>query len=520
MKRLIPFLVLLFSLPLLAQNSARMLSGVNVQTGTTYAFVAQDATRLVTFSNAGAVAANLSSGLTAGFTAGSLFSVQNLGPGSLTITCVGCFIFSNGASGSATLVLGQGQGADIYSAGQNYAALVGASNGGGGGGCIVNPSDGGCALYGTPSIDLFIRSQGGPGTDWLLQLLASALNLKVPLNVNSGSNAGVLSLGCGSDPGVGSNIAIAGPLGGCNPYTIYLPSGVGSGFLFGSANGNKLTLGLNPSINLQADVGGTVLGLANGGTNSTSQQQAAINVLPPIVRNGDLIYGSGGNWTIFSGCTVSTCFYAENGGGTPGWVNTPIPPLDGGTGLTTLTPGCIYKGNGTGAMLCSLMSDDGATDSFAGQVGIAGKVTTYNAQPTVGAGVPYIPATVDSLAQTADIAGSILYTTPISPSFKGTYRVSAYIVVTTVAGTSSTMPTTCVTWTDADNSTVQVLNLTASSTGNALTTFAQATAVIRALHNTNITVKTGASCTGGTGYASNPATTMQYAVHFKAEALL
>src|SRR5258708_30232556 len=132
MKRLILFF--LFSLPLFAQNSARMLSGVNAQTGNTYAFVAQDATRLTTFSNANPIAATLSSGLTAGFSTGTLFSVLNVGVGTLTITCQGCFIYSNGAAGSATLVLNGGQGADLYSAGQNYWAQAGAGSGG-----ITNP---------------------------------------------------------------------------------------------------------------------------------------------------------------------------------------------------------------------------------------------------------------------------------------------------------------------------------------------------------------------------------------------
>lgn len=118
--------LLLLALPCFAQtNNARMLSGVNPQTGTSYPFVAADATRLTTFSNASAVAATLPSGANFGFGAGTMFSVQDLGPSSVTITCSGCLFFSSSATPSATLILVAGQGTDLYSNGQNYYAQLG-----------------------------------------------------------------------------------------------------------------------------------------------------------------------------------------------------------------------------------------------------------------------------------------------------------------------------------------------------------------------------------------------------------
>lgn len=124
MRKLIP---LLFLLPFLAsaQNSARMLSGINLQSGSSYSIMAADATRLVVFSSGSSVAASLSSGLTPGFGAGSLFSTQNIGAGAVTITCSGCLIYSADSTGSATLTLNAGQGADLYgSAGANYYAVT------------------------------------------------------------------------------------------------------------------------------------------------------------------------------------------------------------------------------------------------------------------------------------------------------------------------------------------------------------------------------------------------------------
>lgn len=109
-----------------AQNNARMLSTPNAQTGTSYTFVAADTTRVVTFSNAGSIAATLPNGATFGFGSGTMLSVVNLGAGTVTITCSSCTITANG-SASATLSLATGQGADIYGgiggSAVNYVAL-------------------------------------------------------------------------------------------------------------------------------------------------------------------------------------------------------------------------------------------------------------------------------------------------------------------------------------------------------------------------------------------------------------
>jgi hypothetical protein len=128
MKRLILIFSMLSFVPLFVSaqtNNARMLTGVNSQVGTTYSFVPQDATRLTTFSNAATTNATLASGMTAGFGIGTVFSVQNLGPGSLIITCQFCLIFSNGATGAGTLTVAAGQGADLYGGSINYTAQTG-----------------------------------------------------------------------------------------------------------------------------------------------------------------------------------------------------------------------------------------------------------------------------------------------------------------------------------------------------------------------------------------------------------
>jgi hypothetical protein len=98
-------------------------NGVNAQTGTTYTVLNADAGKLITFSNAAAIAVTLPQAGTANFApgnAGSIFSVLNLGAGTVTITPTTSTI-----NGNATLILPTGQAAVIYSDGTNYQVQVG-----------------------------------------------------------------------------------------------------------------------------------------------------------------------------------------------------------------------------------------------------------------------------------------------------------------------------------------------------------------------------------------------------------
>lgn len=97
--------------------------GINPQTGTTYAMLASDENKLVTFSQAASVAVSLSSAATAGFTSGAVFHLKNYGAGTVTVTPGAGTIDSNG-----TLVLISGQGADLYSDGTNYSTNRGSGN--------------------------------------------------------------------------------------------------------------------------------------------------------------------------------------------------------------------------------------------------------------------------------------------------------------------------------------------------------------------------------------------------------
>lgn len=97
--------------------SSGTLSGtqaINAQTGTTYTVASTDAQKLVTFSNASAIAVTLPQA-TGSFAAGFAFTAQNLGAGLVTITPTTSTI--NGAS---TLTIPQNTGCSIVSDGTNY----------------------------------------------------------------------------------------------------------------------------------------------------------------------------------------------------------------------------------------------------------------------------------------------------------------------------------------------------------------------------------------------------------------
>lgn len=133
-----------------------------------------------------------------------------------------------------------------------------------------------------------------------------------------------------------------------------------------------------------------------------------------------------------------------------------------------------------------------------GSGNLSGYVTT--ATEIVGDGV-------DLTAQGANIGPSTLDAAP-----SGFYRVSAYIIVTQAATTSSTLPSVVITWNNGDGGVPQTFALTPTNTGNLTTTFQQA----------EIRLNAGASAVLGystTGFTSVGGTSMQYALHIRVEKL-
>lgn len=99
---------------------------INLQTMTTYTFLATDCGKLVSQSNAGAIADSLPVASTSGFGTGWYMDVENTGAGTVTITPTTSTI-----DGAATLVLPTNQGARIASNGTNYFTVRGITVAGG-----------------------------------------------------------------------------------------------------------------------------------------------------------------------------------------------------------------------------------------------------------------------------------------------------------------------------------------------------------------------------------------------------
>ena len=132
----------------------------------------------------------------------------------------------------------------------------------------------------------------------------------------------------------------------------------------------------------------------------------------------------------------------------------------------------------------------------------SGNVSAY-----ISAATELVGDNVDLTAQTANISA-----TPLIASPSGLYRLSAYIIVTTVDGASSTLPSVVIAWDDKDNGQPQTFTLTPTNTGNLLTTLEQADMIVSAGSTANLHFST-------TGYASGTPATMTYAVHIRCEQL-
>jgi hypothetical protein len=100
-------------------GTVQLSQAVNAQVGTTYTVVAGDCGKLITTSNAGAIAVTVPQATTT-FGSGFSFQMQNLGAGTATLTPTTSTI-----NGAATFSLGSGQGAEIFSDGANWQVMTG-----------------------------------------------------------------------------------------------------------------------------------------------------------------------------------------------------------------------------------------------------------------------------------------------------------------------------------------------------------------------------------------------------------
>jgi hypothetical protein len=144
----------------------------------------------------------------------------------------------------------------------------------------------------------------------------------------------------------------------------------------------------------------------------------------------------------------------------------------------------------------------------------AGTITLYSPTDVVsltiiGKPVVKVSAADSKTAQAANVNSPTFYAVPTS----GLYRVSAYVVLTQAATTSSTLPGVSVSYTEAiTGAVVQDIVFGTGGTTNTVGLHQGGSAVIQAQQGSHIGYIT-------TGYASSGATPMQYAVGIKVEPL-
>lgn len=198
----------------------------------------------------------------------------------------------------------------------------------------------------------------------------------------------------------------------------------------------------------------------------------------------------------------------------PGMSSGVLDLLHGGTAANLSATGGtsnFLRQNSSGAVVTVVQPD------FSDLAGAAGKfATSYNGIALVSNGIPTEYATVDLTAKAAAITATTLYTSAAT----GMFRISAYLKVTTVDATSSTLGPVTITFTDGTDSIAQSnVMVMATQTGSAATSNSGNTTVSSLSGQMIVYALSGVAIQYAVAYASNVPGTMKYEVHLKAEAL-
>lgn len=147
---------------------------------------------------------------------------------------------------------------------------------------------------------------------------------------------------------------------------------------------------------------------------------------------------------------------------------------------------------------------------------LTGLVTNYNSIATVGNGIPFEVATVDVAGQTAAIVTATLYAVPASGA--GQYRLNWNAKITT-AGTTSTLGSLTIVYTDPDGVAVTITAPASIAAGTiATTSTANTTGTVLLGLPLLLNCKLSTNITYAFAYAST-GTAMQYNAHLRLESL-
>lgn len=173
-------------------------SAVRATTTTIEALANSDQNKLVTFSNAAAVACTIAQAGSGGnFAAGWAVSLKNLGAGTVT-----CTPTTSTVDGAANFTLTQGQGLDLYSDGTNYFTQPGKGSSSSGANPTATASD--TAVNGVATT--FMRSDGAPA---IQKGTNAQFGLAEGDDITVSMSAGVVSTKSIDHPGYRANIYYA-----------------------------------------------------------------------------------------------------------------------------------------------------------------------------------------------------------------------------------------------------------------------------------------------------------------------
>lgn len=294
------------------------------------------------------------------------------------------------------------------------------------------------------------------------------------------------------------NTGVGFRVGGLATSGRYL-RGNGTNFVSAVLSGSDIAAGLVP-----VGFGGTGADLsATGGANQVVQQSSSGGAFTV----GQLSASALSNGVLGSGAVVLASTFAS-------------PPPIGGT---SPAGGNFTSLVGTTAVTSPLfiLQERTAPSSHLAGFGIIYEDSVthqlyLNANDTSFAAIPSGVGTADLTGQTAAKAATTLYT-PVST---GRVRISAYLKVTTVDGTSSTLGAVTITFTDGTDSVAQsMVMLMADQAGAAVTTNTGNSTTSVLTGSMFVYAKTGVAIQYAIAYVSNTPGQMAYAARLTCEAL-
>jgi hypothetical protein len=283
---------------------------------------------------------------------------------------------------------------------------------------------------------------------------------------------------------------------------------------------------------------GTFVGAYAGYSNSTASANTYVG------NSAGRLNSTGGNNTFIGdsagyNCTTSYCTLIGNGAGynvTTGSTNTYIGTFAGydtqsgntntaigaSAGYSNVSgSGNVFIGasagyNETGSNKLYISNSNTTTPLIGGNfstntVSIAGTLSSYNGTATAGIGLAAEYGQLLQTGQNSNYNSGNAYTL-FTPAASGLYRITVYSIVTTPDGTSSTLPSNTIGWTDPTSSVAQTFAATATNSGNSTHTWVGNQVTVYAKASTAITLTQA-------GYASNTSGTMHFTIAATVEAL-